>query len=336
MMMLAFVRNRATNALALPLGLFLGISGTGSRVLHLLSNIGLSVSVSTIEETKAQISRDAIRLAISLITSGTVFYIIFDNINLYLRKFQERINNRPSMIHATNAAVVSLPGVPMEAVSLKTKLCMRGKRANARFSDIRPTREDGLHLERAFEAMIGEFLVRYTPGSKAWKGRGEMLETFREEMPQDRPLAPEKTDTRPFGVFDANEGSKKGVIEVLKDMQERSGLTEAEWSSQTRIMQGDWLTSRNLRLARQERVDDVDSMERLEYVEEISALWHFALQYTHLMMRVHFGHAVLDPTSLAAHKGLLRRTWDVTKPNYAAAKALIRHSLIARLLHCVM
>ncbi|KAJ6464708.1 hypothetical protein DFH09DRAFT_1488636 [Mycena vulgaris] len=40
--------------------------------------------------------------------------------------------------------------------------------------------------------------------------------------------------------------------------------------------------------------------------------------------------------SLAAHKGLLNRKWDANKPNYAAAKSLIRHSLIARILHCVM
>jgi hypothetical protein len=32
----------------------------------------------------------------------------------------------------------------------------------------------------------------------------------------------------------------------------------------------------------------------------------------------------------------LNRKWDVSKPNYAAAKSLIRHSLIARILHCVM
>lgn len=55
-----------------------------------------------------------------------------------------------------------------------------------------------------------------------------------------------------------------------------------------------------------------------------------------MLIQTHYGHAVLDPTSLAAHKGLLGRTWDVNKPNYAAAKALVRHSLIARLLHVVM
>ena len=77
-------------------------------------------------------------------------------------------------------------------------------------------------------------------------------------------------------------------------------------------------------------------MERLDYTEEISALWHFALQATHMLMRTHYGRAGLDPTSLASHKGLLRRTWDVSKPNYAAAKSLTRHSLVARILHIVM
>ncbi|KAH9922988.1 uncharacterized protein B0H18DRAFT_935100 [Fomitopsis serialis] len=335
-MMLAFVRNRATNVLALPLGLFFGISGTSSRVLNMLSNIGLSVSITTIEDMKVQMSKDAIRLAIAVLTSSAIFYIIFDNINLYLRKFQERITNRHSMIHATNAAVVLLPGLDEEALNLKAKLALRGQRAKARLSDIRPTHADDEHMEKAFISLIGEMLIRYTPGSQNWEGRGQMLEAFADAMPRDRPLAPEVTDFRPFGVFDVNEGSKKGVIEVLKDMQERSTLTEEEWASKTKIMQGDWLTARNLRVARRERVDDVDSMERLEYVEETSALWHFALQATHMLMRVHFGNSTLDRSSLATHKGLLHRTWDASKPNYAAAKALIRHSLIARLLHCVM
>ncbi|KAK6988422.1 hypothetical protein R3P38DRAFT_3229017 [Favolaschia claudopus] len=87
---------------------------------------------------------------------------------------------------------------------------------------------------------------------------------------------------------------------------------------------------------RRDRMDDVTPMERLEYVEELSALWHFALNATHMIMRLHFGDSVLDPGSLAKHKGLLNRIWDAEKPNYADAKALIRHSLIARILYQVM
>ncbi|KAJ7830054.1 hypothetical protein B0H14DRAFT_2366067, partial [Mycena olivaceomarginata] len=144
-------------------------------------------------------------------------------------------------------------------------------------------------------------------------------------------LPPEQSDGRPAGVFDVNEGSKKGIIKMLKALQELSGLSESEWAAKARIIVGDWLTSNNIRGARKDRMDDINSMERLEYVEELSALWHFALNATHMILRLHFGDSVLDPGSLAKHKGLLNRTWDAEKPNYADAKALIRHSLIARI-----
>ncbi|KAI1795010.1 hypothetical protein LXA43DRAFT_939422 [Ganoderma leucocontextum] len=335
--MCLFVRNRATNVLALPLGLFLKISGTSERVLTLLSNIGLSVSSTTVERVKERISEDAVRLAVSLITGATLFYIIFDNINLYLRKFQERIYNRHTMIHATNAAVIAISeGDTAKVEDVASKLEQRGKRIHAKWDDIRPTQEDAECMGRSFECLIAEMLVRYTPGNGTWTGRAEMLEKIRADMPNDRPLPPEKTDARPLGVLNVNEGSKKGLISVLEGLQQKSTFDQPAWASKTRIMQGDWLTSNNFRAARRERKDDITPFHRLEYVEELSALWHFGLNATHMIVRTHFGVAVTDPTSLAAHKGLLRRTWDAKKPNYAAAKSLIRHSLIARLLRCVM
>ncbi|KAF9025500.1 hypothetical protein BDZ89DRAFT_1135406 [Hymenopellis radicata] len=62
-------------------------------------------------------------------------------------------------------------------------------------------------------------------------------------------------------------------------------------------------------------------MERLEYGFPLSTLWHYALQATHMVMRTHYGHSpVQDPTCLQAHKDWLNRTWDASKPNYAASK----------------
>jgi hypothetical protein len=122
----------------------------------------------------------------------------------------------------------------------------------------------------------------------------------------------------------------------LQGVQERSTLTQKIWSSISHIFVGDWLTSNNLCAARRDLTDDVSAMERLAYADEPSAPWHFALQATHMLMRTHYGHVVEDPASLAAHKGPLTRKWDVLKPNYAVAKSLIRYSLIARILHCIM
>ena len=337
--MLTFARNQSTNVLPLLMGLFCKIEGTSSRVVSTLSNMGLCVSGKSVERLKERISKDAVSLAIELISSGRLFCTVFDNINLYLRKFQQRITNQNSMIHATNCAIIAIDEENLdakEAEDLKAKLDLRGKRVNATFEDITPDKSDDEHIGKAFTGLIAEIIIRYSPGSKKWKDRSGMLNAIQNSMPQDRPLPPQKTDARPFGVFDVNEGSKKGIVKVLEAIQDRSTLTWEKWSQNMRIILGDWLTSSNLRAARRDRADDINAMERLEYVEELSNLFHFALQATHMLMRTHYGQAVLDPTSLAAHKGLLARTWDVNKPNYAAAKALVQHSLIARILHVVM
>ncbi|KAJ7786988.1 hypothetical protein B0H14DRAFT_3506086 [Mycena olivaceomarginata] len=123
---------------------------------------------------------------------------------------------------------------------------------------------------------------------------------------------------------------------MLKALQEISGLPEAEWAAKARIIIGDWLTSNNIRGTHKDCMDDINAMEHLNYIDELSVLWHFALNATHMIMRLHFGDSVLDPGSLAKHKGLLNRTWDAEKPNYADAKALIHHSLTSRILYEVM
>jgi hypothetical protein len=335
--MLAFVRNRATNVLPLILGLFFKISGTSSRVVLMLSNAGVCVSSRTVERVKVRISEDAIQLAIQLITSGRVFFTIFDNINIFLRKSQQRLSNTNDMINATNCAVVGIEDIePFTEADLAEQLALRGQRANATPTDILPTSADDEIVGKSFTALIAEMIVAFTPGNSRWKDRKNIVAAVAGMMPKDRPLPSTAADARPFGVFDVNEGSKKGVVKFLRQAQERSTLPQRVWSSIWRIFVGDWLSSNNLRAARRDRTDDIDAMERLEYVQELSAPFHFALQASHMLMRTHYGHAVEDPGSLAAHKGLLNRKWDVNKPNYAAAKSLIRHSLIARILHCVM
>ncbi|KAJ6608882.1 hypothetical protein B0H10DRAFT_1814913 [Mycena sp. CBHHK59/15] len=332
-----FVRNRATNVLPLILGSFFKISGTSSRVMQMLSNAGICVSGDTVERLKVRISEAAIRLAIKLITSGQVFFTIFDNINIFLRKSQQRLSNMNDMINATNCAIIGIDDVePLTAADLAEKLALRGNRAKAKPADILPTPEDDEIVGKSFVALIAEMIVAYCPGNREWDNRKDIEAAVAAMMLLDRPLLTAKTDGHPFGLFNVNEGSKEGVVKVLQSVQERNTLSQRIWSSISRIFVRDWLTANNLRGARRDRTDDVNAMERLEYADELSAPWHFALQATHMVMCTHYGHAVEDPASLAAHKGLLERKWDVNKPNYAAAKSLIRHSLIARILHCVM
>jgi hypothetical protein len=191
-------------------------------MINMLSNAGISISFNTIERLKSIISDDAIVHAVTLLTSANPFFLIFDNINLYLRKSQQQIHNMNTMLNVTNAVVISLSNVEPGFDDLKSKLDLYGKRANATVEDILPTQEDDERMVLAFTAIIVQLLVSY--GNEKWKDRKEMSEAVEAMVREDRPLPPEKTDAYPFRVFDVDEGTKKGIIQMFKAMQERSTM----------------------------------------------------------------------------------------------------------------
>ncbi|KAJ7845708.1 hypothetical protein B0H14DRAFT_3454815 [Mycena olivaceomarginata] len=182
------------------LGLFFKISGTSSRVVTMLSNAGVCVSSRTIERLKVRITDDAIRLAVELITSGQVFFHIFDNINIFLRKSQQRISNTNDMINATNCAIVGINGV--EPFTEADQLALSGQRTKAKSTDILPTPEDDIIVGKSFVALIAEMIVAFTPGNSRWKDRKDIAEAVAAMMPEDRPLSPDKSDARPYGLLD--------------------------------------------------------------------------------------------------------------------------------------
>ncbi|KAJ7678565.1 hypothetical protein B0H14DRAFT_3536412 [Mycena olivaceomarginata] len=144
----------------------------------MLSNAGVCVSGRTIERLKIRITEDAIQLAVSLIsviTSGQVFFIIFDNINIFLRKAQQRISNTNNMINATNSAVVAIGGVEaFTKADLAEQLALRGRRAKAQPQDILPTPEDDEIIGRSFVFLIAEMIFSFTPGNSRWKDRKDI------------------------------------------------------------------------------------------------------------------------------------------------------------------
>ena len=206
--------------------------------------------------------------------SGNLFSMIFNNINIYLWWFQQRVTNQNTMIHATNCAVIAIDkdsiDVPKaENHEIKLRLC--GKRVNVTYQDLWPTRSDDECISWAFASLIAEIIIRYTPGSNEWPEQGEMLSEIWKTMPSDWPLRARKTDTRPLEVFDVNEGSKKGLVQVLDAIHEWISLTSEEWAGKVRIILGDWLTSSNIWAAWRDQVDDVNAMERIDYSEELRA-----------------------------------------------------------------
>lgn len=117
--MVAFVRNRATNVLPFVIGLFLKINGTVSTVLAMLGAVGVSVSERSIERLKENISKEAVTLAVAYAQSGGIFYFPFDNIDIYLRKFQQQLTNKSQMLSVTDPAIIAVGSDGIDVENLK-------------------------------------------------------------------------------------------------------------------------------------------------------------------------------------------------------------------------
>ncbi|KAJ7930289.1 hypothetical protein B0H13DRAFT_2309769 [Mycena leptocephala] len=125
------------------------------------------------------------------------------------------------MIQAMNVAAISLPDADPLAEDLEAKQKRRGKRAAITGTDIIPTDDGKAKMFSSFVGPVMALILAYCPGSKEWEGRDAILKAVEDMIAYDGPLSPKSTDGRPPGVFDVNEGSKKGIIKMLKKLQER-------------------------------------------------------------------------------------------------------------------
>ena len=89
-------------------------------------------------------------------------------------------------------------------------------------------------------------------------------------------LGAEKTDFFPLPVLDEEEASMGGTIRVVTRLftdllRMAIGVIESE----LRLLVGDWLTIQNLRLMRDERSNEFNVFEKMDWVQEASMPFHF-------------------------------------------------------------
>ncbi|TFY74351.1 hypothetical protein EWM64_g9660 [Hericium alpestre] len=267
--MLLFGRNRATNLFQLVFGVFLSSSGAGRRVLDVCNHMGLSVSYMTVHRCLRSLTRSARSNVIDFIkNSDRLFAVVYDNINFTLRKAGQRIDNTTEQLNATTAAVVALPlkfSRAVHAKFLSRNSRKHGLRKDMKKEDLRLTPDKQRHIVSAFKCQVQLILLHYAPGlKKASRRRKRLMKKSKELAPELRPLGFEKTLFFPLPALDEEESSVAGTIRVVKKiftviLDMAVGVIE----SQLRLMVGDWLTIRNLRLMREERSQEFNLFEIL-------------------------------------------------------------------------
>ena len=189
----------------------------------------------------------------------------------------------------------------------------------------------------AFKHAIRTIILTNCPGKMRRRKPTKLLRRHTRDLkPKIRQLSKEKTHFFPLPALNEEEASVSGTIRVLqKIFAVLLGLSVEIIDVELRLLVGDWLTIRNLRLMKDERRDEFTSFLRFDWVQEAAMPFHFQLNAMYMLCRTHLGTTQQNPSSLEHHRNILRRSkLDVKKPEYNKAKELVIHSLIARVLDC--
>ncbi|KAJ7216038.1 hypothetical protein GGX14DRAFT_391700 [Mycena pura] len=99
--------------------------------------------------------------AVALMQSPGMLFLIFDNINIFLRKFQQRLFSKNSMFHTTNAAVIAIPNAEPAGADFGAKQKARGKRATATGRDILSSEDDEAKMPSSFTGLVMTLVLAY-------------------------------------------------------------------------------------------------------------------------------------------------------------------------------
>lgn len=277
-----------------------------------------------------------------VLSSTRLFGTVYDNINFTLRKASQRLDSATEQLNATTSALFSLPSrLTRAAYSAALSVADRNRRSFLRdkltLDSLKPSPEKQAQLKKAFAYHVRMILIVHATPSLSVSRRKKLKKKARSTKPHIRRLYNEKTEFFPLPALAQEEASVVGTIKVVtKIFTKLLGLAEEIIDAELRLLVGDWLTIRNLRLMKAEIADEHTSFRRMSWVQECAMPFHFQMNAIYMLFRTHLGRpGDSDPSSLDHHRVLLRRLkLDTKKPEYNKAKELLYHSLYARVLDC--
>ncbi|KAI1791172.1 hypothetical protein LXA43DRAFT_1142675 [Ganoderma leucocontextum] len=341
---LLHARNRATDVFQLVMGIFLSSTGASRRVMSTFNHMGISVSYDTVQKALQTLTDSATLRAQDFVrNSQRLGALVYDNINFTLRKASQRLDNMTEQLNATTSAVFALPARFTRAV-YHTALSVVGRdnrahlRSQLTLDSLMPSEELQARLVDVFKHHVRSILLSHSPGlRKRNRVTRRLRKQARLRKPCIRVVSSEKTEFFPLPALAQEEASVQGTIRVVtKIFKGLLELAEELIDSELRLLVGDWLSIRNLRLMKEEVSYELTSFARMGWIQEASMPFHFQLNAMYMLFRTHLGHPNdNNPSSLEHHRTLLRRAkLDTKKPEYNKARQLVEHSLVARIIDC--
>ncbi|KAF9079091.1 hypothetical protein BGX23_005082, partial [Mortierella sp. AD031] len=260
-------------------------------VINTLAKAHICVSYDSTLAAIAALTKDAIGIVRKAVLKNS-WYIIYDNINLFMTVNDQRVDNADAQINGATATIV--PGK-----DLGTADKPYNPQATLTLDDFLPDEQAAKDTAVASRFYLVDVLQRHHSTYK------------RISMPpirEIRALPIEQTVTYPIPAMEIDQSSVEGDLEILKFIIACTLILPAAYFDNGKriIVGGDQLTVSRVDTIKRNLDDDITAFDRMEWALPALQLFHLQMNLCSLILKTHLGEPD-KPGSLSFYVARLKR-----------------------------
>lgn len=253
-LMVEFACNRRHNGLALLNSVTFLASGVPQRVHDYLHSLGLTSSSSTANQCMRTLKRETEEILKHRASLNYVFQplITADNIDIMKRVHHTRVEEKSKIHHGSWAYTHFLPEhlqkeiQPEQATVESFQAAMRASEtASIELYKFLPDEAASEHWKSSIKSQIATALIRHVI-EKDGPAERYCKKNLAIAPPAINAIPVEKPDVMMFKMTAASDDSAGGVAEMLEQLRIQSGLSEEDYASKIRVVEGDHGTCKNI------------------------------------------------------------------------------------------
>ncbi|CAD6962852.1 unnamed protein product [Tilletia controversa] len=330
---LLFSQSRQCNRFQCLNAVFCELSNTSSLIFNFLNRLGVTASQRYAYRAVTSMSTRMVEQAASSARNhDRIPIFVLDNINIYVRPAEQRVQQSPTMHSFTMRTMLEL-GSEFKPADLTIEDCEALRSADKTALQVKDLEPNESFLHDAALIHISEVLFRHMKLSR--RRRKQILsEVHRMRQNHDIDvLTTTQTEIHPLKLVQEDEGNLSGMQQVLHQT-----MRDVGWNVGDKALPvvGDLLTVNNILSVVAVSEDEPEPINQLKFLAPWAAPWHMLLAWTRLLFRQNYlsGKAGSD-FSLDRVREMLNRGktgLNEKEPQFNEGWALLRHTFEGRLL----
>ncbi|WP_375449348.1 hypothetical protein [uncultured Nostoc sp.] len=317
--LLCYGRNERSNIFQRIIGHYAFSSNIPKRSVESFHQMGIIVSYKSIR-CGLQVNAAAVMEEIVEKTRLHRFFISYDNMDFYENVRDQQIHNWSAILNYTAGYVCFIKTLEESREddtwferyidSLQIDRRLVNTVANQDFDLTQADHDYRSATNRyIFSEVLGQYFSKSMHKQKNTQGVS-IYQKWETLLPNIR-CRNEVADILPLPTLLFNEGSIAGIIEILREIAKRLGLSDEIVRNKIILLKGDLLTVRNSRCAIYRRQGEHLPSSRFQWLEPVARLFHLQMNFLSMLFDW-FWDIAGDIVSLNRYAGILKQKY-ITK-----------------------